>query len=105
MVKLILELFDIFRRYCDIIVCQVNCVGILNSGIGIFIKSLFPHVYSEYRKICATSSPDNNLLGRTYMFDIEGDRQMALVFCLSPLHTKRCTSSFVRMERQHAFLP
>lgn len=41
---------NIFDSKADIIVHQVNCKGIMGSGIAAQIKERFPNVYGEYHR-------------------------------------------------------
>lgn len=37
---------------CDYICHQVNCKGVMRSGIAKQIRERFPEVYEEYKKLC-----------------------------------------------------
>ena len=55
---------DIFESGADIICHQVNCQGIMGSGIAKQVKEKYPKVYTEYKKWCDIYSP-KTLLGKT----------------------------------------
>ena len=41
---------DIFESGADVICHQVNCQGVMGSGVALQIKEHYPHVYKEYVK-------------------------------------------------------
>lgn len=50
---------DIFKCNDDVILHQVNCQGVMGSGIALDIKQRYPNVFDEYKKVC-----DENKLPR-----------------------------------------
>lgn len=42
---------DLFSTDAKIIVHQVNCKGVMGSGVALQVKNKFPHVYEEYKKV------------------------------------------------------
>lgn len=53
---------NIFESGADIILHQVNCQGVMGSGIAKQVKEQYPKVYEEYKKICNKNNP-HSLLG------------------------------------------
>lgn len=43
---------DIFESGADYICHQVNCQGVMGSGIAKQVKEKYPHVYHEYKRFC-----------------------------------------------------
>lgn len=43
---------DIFESGANIICHQVNCKGVMGSGLAKQVKEKFPHVYSNYIHLC-----------------------------------------------------
>ena len=43
---------DIFESGADIICHQVNCQGVMGSGIAKQVRDKYPKVYEEYKKMC-----------------------------------------------------
>lgn len=41
---------DITKSQCDIICHQVNCQGVMNSGVAKAIREKWPEVYEQYRE-------------------------------------------------------
>ena len=56
---------DIFESGADIICHQVNCQGVMNSGIAKQVRERYPWVYQEYKKLCDDQKRQcNTPLGR-----------------------------------------
>lgn len=53
----------------DIIVHQVNCLGVMGAGLAKQIKSKFPVVFKDYKTFVNNS---NNLLGKNLMVVSDG---------------------------------
>lgn len=43
---------DIFESGADVICHQVNCQGVMGSGVARQVKERYPHVFEEYKKRC-----------------------------------------------------
>lgn len=43
---------NIFNSNADIICHQVNCKGVMNSGLAKEMRNIYPEVYREYVKTC-----------------------------------------------------
>lgn len=43
---------DIFESGADIICHQVNCQGVMGSGIAKQVREKFPNVFAYYKKVC-----------------------------------------------------
>lgn len=63
---------DLFDTDVDIIAHQVNCMGVMGSGVAAQVKALFPDVYVRYRTVCREIRPQN-LLGMTQTVLIRGE--------------------------------
>ena len=55
---------DIFKSGADVILHQVNCQGVMGSGVAKQVKDKYPKVYEEYKKWC-NELPTNALLGES----------------------------------------
>ena len=53
---------DIFESGVDVICHQVNCQGVMGSGIAKQVRERYPHVYETYKELCGQDEP-KNLLG------------------------------------------
>ena len=54
---------DIFESGADAILHQVNCQGVMGSGIAKQVRERFPEVYINYKRYC---NEHEDLLGRTF---------------------------------------
>ena len=57
------EIGDMFASDVNVFVHQVNCKGIMGSGVAKQVRDLFPDSYSEYKRICRDESYKDVLLG------------------------------------------
>lgn len=58
---------DIFQSGADVIVHQVNCQGVMRSGVAKQVREKYPVVYQEYLRLCDKYKSTNNekgLLGK-----------------------------------------
>lgn len=53
---------DIFQSGADVILHQVNCQGVMGSGIAKQVREKYPVVYEAYKELCGQDEP-KNLLG------------------------------------------
>ena len=53
---------DIFQSGADVILHQVNCQGVMGSGIAKQVREKYPIVYETYKELCSQDIP-KNLLG------------------------------------------
>lgn len=54
---------DIFQSNADIIIHQVNCQGVMGSGVAKQVREKYPVVYEAYRELCSNCEPKKRLLG------------------------------------------
>lgn len=55
---------DIMESDSKIVVHQVNCKGVMGSGLALQIKKRWPIVFEMYRNMCSTWDSDKPLLGQ-----------------------------------------
>ena len=63
---------DIFKSGADLICHQVNCQGVMGSGIAKQVREKYPNVYKEYKRMCDIYSP-KALLGVAKFVGTRGD--------------------------------
>lgn len=44
---------DLFTTDARFIVHQVNCKGVMGSGVAKQVRNKYPHVFVEYKKACS----------------------------------------------------
>ena len=53
MIRIILsDIFNAFGEGCEAICHQVNCQGVMNSGLAKDISKVFPEVKEDYKALC-----------------------------------------------------
>ena len=68
---------DIFESGADIICHQVNCQGVMGSGIAKQVREKFPNVYKDYKLMCDDEHIKENLLGSAqFLFTNSSETQM-----------------------------
>jgi O-acetyl-ADP-ribose deacetylase (regulator of RNase III) len=70
---------DIFESGADVICHQVNCQGVMGSGIAAQVRARYPWVYGQYRNLC--QNPMGNLLG--YVQKVYINETQAIMNCFS----------------------
>ena len=70
---------NIFDSGADIICHQVNCMGIMGSGIAKQVRQRYPWVYGEYKEFCEHFKP-HELLGLCLTVHINETRMIANIF-------------------------
>ena len=62
---------DIFESGADVILHQVNCQGVMGSGVARQVKDKYPHVFRYYKMVCNSAETKKRLLGTALMVEIE----------------------------------
>jgi O-acetyl-ADP-ribose deacetylase (regulator of RNase III) len=63
---------NILKATDNIIVQQVNCRGVMGSGLAKQIRAEWPHVYTLYKERVANKNPES-LLGTMQIVDVSND--------------------------------
>lgn len=50
------ETGSIFDSECDVLVCPVNCIGVMGAGLAKEFRERFPLASSYYKKVCIHGS-------------------------------------------------
>lgn len=70
---------DLLKSDCNIICHQVNCQGVMGSGIALQIRNQFPRTYKEYVNFCK-DVPKTTLLGKAFIVEEIEDRYVGNLF-------------------------
>ena len=62
---------DIFESGADIILHQVNCQGVMGSGIAKQVREKYPHVFTRYKQLCNDRQDQKDLLGVVQMVGVD----------------------------------
>jgi O-acetyl-ADP-ribose deacetylase (regulator of RNase III) len=65
---------DLCNAKTDIIVHQVNCRGVMGSGVAKAIREKWPFVYEKYKEVCDSINP-YKLLGKVYKVALDSKDQ------------------------------
>lgn len=71
---------DLMQATEDIIVHQVNCKGVMDSGVAKQIKANFPEVFNEYRGHAHSHDSDELLGTAQFVFSPSKNKIIANVF-------------------------
>ena len=71
---------DIFESGADIICHQVNCQGVMGSGIAKQVREKYPWVYGTYKEACSSDNPYSDLLGWAQCVYINETQIIANIF-------------------------
>lgn len=62
---------SVFDTYARIIAHQVNCMGVMGSGVAAQVKERYPDAYQQYRQLCELNRDDRiSLLGMVQMVPV-----------------------------------
>lgn len=70
---------DLLKANEDIIAHQVNCQGVMGSGIAKQIREKYPHLYDSYFDFCQGVHPVE-LLGMCQVVEVQDQRHVANLF-------------------------
>ena len=69
---------DIFETNCKVIAHQVNCIGVMGSGLAKEIKNRWSNVFFEYLEVI--KDMDHNCLGGCLIVKVEPEKYVANLF-------------------------
>ena len=94
---------DIFESGADIILHQVNCKGVMNSGIAKQVHMRYPNVYDAYRRLCSNSENANDLLGLVQIIatqELENPKYIANLFAQADYgRKKKCYTNYLALKK------
>ena len=72
---------DIFESGADVILHQVNCQGVMGSGVAKQVRMKYPWVYGAYKKLCEKCKrTGQRMLGRSQEVFIDEHRVIVNLF-------------------------
>ena len=60
----------------DIIIQQVNCLGVMGAGLALQLRNKYPGMYLSYMWYCQGFENPDQLLGRVHYFFVEEDNKL-----------------------------
>ena len=84
----------------DIIAHQVNCQGVMGSGVALCVKRKHPHVFEQYKAVCQKAKRDKvQLLGRTQFVYLKTGQVVANMFAQVNFGTKQQQTDYVALRK------
>lgn len=71
---------DIFESGAQMIAHQVNCQGVMGSGIAKQVKEKYPEVFKQYKNACDNAEKSSDLLGYILPVNINQNQQIINLF-------------------------
>lgn len=78
MIKVVIG--DVLEAREDIICHQVNCQGVMGSGVAKALYYKWPVIKKDYMRFCSQFKEPKNLLGKYQLVEIAKDRFVANIF-------------------------
>lgn len=90
---------NLFRTTAPIIAHQVNCQGVMGSGVARQVRELYPQVYDLYRKKCKDVTFRDKLLGYCQLIPVSEKRSIANLFAQENYgYDGRCYTSLAALH-------
>lgn len=93
---------DIFESDADMIVHQVNCQGVMGSGIAKQVREKFPEIYKAYKEECTKAKAfGESLLGTNSYYNIDDNgRCIACLFAQKDYGwDKKCYTNYAALRK------
>ena len=71
---------DIFESGADVILHQVNCQGVMGSGVAKQVREKFPNVYKSYKTMCDGMKDRTHLLGMAQCVRVNSGQYIVNLF-------------------------
>lgn len=69
---------DIFESNADVILHQVNCQGVMGSGVAKQVREKYPSVYLAYKNLCDERGAEG-VFGLAHFCPIDGEKERFIV--------------------------
>ena len=90
---------DIFESGADVICHQVNCQGVMGSGIAKQVREKFPTNYNSYCLMCKEFKP-SELLGQVFCCQVVGKFIIANLFAQENFgYDGKCYTSYDALKK------
>lgn len=95
---------DIFQSNADVILHQVNCQGVMGSGVAKQVREKYPWVFAEYKRLCddAKRLPNGtkSLLGVTQFVFINETQVIGNLFAQDRFgYDGKCYSDYTALRK------
>lgn len=90
---------DLLKVETDIICHQVNCQGVMGSGVAKQIRDRYPEVYEKYSKLCTKYRYNTSiLLGSTQTIIVE-NKYIINIFAQDRYGYDKCYTDYNALEK------
>lgn len=91
---------NIFESGADVILHQVNCQGVMGSGVAKQVKELYPQVFSSYKNVCDNTKEKKTMLGTVQCIRIETGKYIANLFAQENYgYDGKCYTDYAALKR------
>lgn len=91
---------DIFESGADVILHQVNCQGVMGSGVARQVREKFPSVYKSYKTICDGMKNRSQLLGTAQCVQVDSGQFIVNLFAQENYgHDGKCYTDYNALKR------
>ena len=92
---------DIFKSGADVILHQVNCQGVMGSGVAKQVRERYPIVFKAYKALCAAKTNcTDNLLGTAQVCRTHGDKYVVNLFAQNKFgYDGKCYTDYEALKK------
>lgn len=98
---------DIFESGADIICHQVNCQGVMGSGVAKQVREKYPWVYAHYKQLCRNfKHRKEDLLGMVQGTYINEDKKILNLYTqLNYGYDGKCYTNYDALKKALEYIP
>ncbi len=94
---------DLFEANANIICHQVNCQGVMGSGVALLVKQKYPQVFEEYELYCTEN--EGNLLGKVLTVNCPDGKVICNLFAQDRFgYDGKCYTSYEALKECFDYL-
>lgn len=88
---------DLFSTHCNIIAHQVNCKGVMGSGVAKTVKEKYPTVFTFYKEACDKFK--SKCLGSCQLVPVAENKHIANIFGQDSYGYSGCYTDYKALQR------
>lgn len=89
---------DLFDTAAEVICHQVNCQGVMGSGVALQVRQKYPHVFEAYKDYCKENA--GNLLGMVLSVECHGGLTICNLFAQDKFgYDGNCYTSYEALKK------
>jgi len=92
---------DLFKVECaKVLIHQVNCLGVMGSGVALELRNIYPDVYEKYKEYCKVVGIPESLLGQIYaVTNDQDDKIICNLFSQKDFGSGSCFTDYDAMRK------